>query len=218
MTDAAALALDPGRLAANQGQQSVEALMLHDALRFGADDGVLQRAQQLSRRVDAPLLEVVALEAGAAAEGDAEGLDRASRRVEELGALMWSAEAAAGGAVAHERAGNRQAAVLSRVRAQGLARVCQLSETPALDVQPPPPLTSREEEVARLAAFGLTNQDIADKLVGSVRTVEAHLAHVYAKLGISGRSSLATALASVGSMGRTGSQGIGIQAGRSPRR
>ncbi|HEY4630842.1 MAG TPA: LuxR C-terminal-related transcriptional regulator [Blastococcus sp.] len=218
LTDAAALALDAARLAADQGQQSVEALMLHDALRFGADEGVLQRAQQLSRRLDAPLLEVVALEAEAVAEGDAEGLDRASRRFEELGALMWSAEAAAGGAVAHERAGNRQAAVLSRVRAQGLARVCQLSETPALDVQPPPPLTSREQEVARLAAFGLTNQDIADKLVVSVRTVEAHLAHVYAKLGISGRSSLATALASVGSVGRTGSQSVGIQAGRSPRR
>jgi DNA-binding NarL/FixJ family response regulator len=58
-----------------------------------------------------------------------------------------------------------------------------------------PTLTSREEEVASLATHGLSNQDIADKLVVSVRTVEAHLSHVYTKFGITSRTELVAALA-----------------------
>jgi len=50
------------------------------------------------------------------------------------------------------------------------------------------PLTDRELEVLRLAAQGLTNYDIAQQLYISVRTVEAHLTHVYNKLGVSSRT------------------------------
>ena len=57
-----------------------------------------------------------------------------------------------------------------------------------------PVLTEREQQVARLAACGLSNVAIADRLVLSVRTVEAHLARVYGKLGISRRSELTSAL------------------------
>ncbi|WP_086826291.1 helix-turn-helix transcriptional regulator [Allokutzneria sp. NRRL B-24872] len=55
-------------------------------------------------------------------------------------------------------------------------------------------LTSREREVAQYAADGLTNRDIADLLVVSVRTVENHLQRVYGKLGITTRVALAAAL------------------------
>jgi len=50
------------------------------------------------------------------------------------------------------------------------------------------PLTERELEVLRLAAEGLTNYDIAQRLYISVRTVEAHLTHIYNKLGVSSRT------------------------------
>ncbi len=50
------------------------------------------------------------------------------------------------------------------------------------------PLTGRELEVLRLAAQGLTNYDIAQRLYISVRTVEAHLTHVYNKLGVGSRT------------------------------
>jgi DNA-binding CsgD family transcriptional regulator len=53
------------------------------------------------------------------------------------------------------------------------------------------PLSRREMEVARLVADGRTNGEIAERLVLSVRTVESHLDHVYARLGISSRAALA---------------------------
>ncbi len=52
-------------------------------------------------------------------------------------------------------------------------------------------LTPAERGVARLAAAGLTNQEIADALFTSTRTVGAHLSHIYAKLGIRSRTELA---------------------------
>ncbi|WP_345005810.1 helix-turn-helix transcriptional regulator, partial [Dactylosporangium siamense] len=55
-------------------------------------------------------------------------------------------------------------------------------------------LTRREREVALLAARGLSNRDIAERLTVSGRTVENHLARVYLKLGVHGREGLAAAL------------------------
>jgi DNA-binding CsgD family transcriptional regulator len=49
-------------------------------------------------------------------------------------------------------------------------------------------LTRREREVLRLVADGLTNADIASRLVVSPRTVHAHLRSVYSKLGVSTRT------------------------------
>ncbi|MDX6556690.1 MAG: hypothetical protein QOD86_2885, partial [Miltoncostaeaceae bacterium] len=51
-------------------------------------------------------------------------------------------------------------------------------------------LTRRELEVATLAARGLANEQIAERLVVSVRTVESHLYRAFAKLGIGGREEL----------------------------
>jgi DNA-binding NarL/FixJ family response regulator len=50
------------------------------------------------------------------------------------------------------------------------------------------PLTQRELEVLELAARGLTNHEIAQRLTISVRTVEAHLTHIYNKLGVASRT------------------------------
>jgi len=52
------------------------------------------------------------------------------------------------------------------------------------------PLRDREHEIAQLAADGLTNKEIAEHLVISLRTVENHLYRVYDKLGIEGRDDL----------------------------
>jgi DNA-binding CsgD family transcriptional regulator len=55
-------------------------------------------------------------------------------------------------------------------------------------------LTPSELRVARLAAEGQTNREIAQALYVTLKTVEGHLARGYAKLGIAGRAELAGAL------------------------
>ncbi|HEY3064000.1 MAG TPA: LuxR C-terminal-related transcriptional regulator [Chloroflexota bacterium] len=52
-------------------------------------------------------------------------------------------------------------------------------------------LSRRERDVAKLIAQGLSNRDIADALVLSVRTVEAHVTHVLSKLGLRSRAQIA---------------------------
>ncbi len=56
-------------------------------------------------------------------------------------------------------------------------------------------LTPSELRVAELAAQSLRNRDIAQALFVSEKTVERHLGHVYAKLGVSSRKELPAALA-----------------------
>ena len=52
----------------------------------------------------------------------------------------------------------------------------------------PDGLTAREVEVLRLLAGGLTDLQIAEKLVLSPRTVHAHISSIYNKLGVTSRS------------------------------
>jgi DNA-binding CsgD family transcriptional regulator len=51
-------------------------------------------------------------------------------------------------------------------------------------------LTPAELEVVRLVKAGLTNADVATRLFVSPRTVQTHLTHVYAKLGLTSRVQL----------------------------
>jgi DNA-binding NarL/FixJ family response regulator len=53
-------------------------------------------------------------------------------------------------------------------------------------------------EVLRLLAGGLSNQEIADRLVLSVRTVQRHVENIYAKTGARGRAAAAVYAATHG--------------------
>lgn len=57
-------------------------------------------------------------------------------------------------------------------------------------------LSETETLVARLAADGLTNREIGERLFISARTAEAHLTHVFAKLGVKNRVQLTAVLSS----------------------
>ena len=59
-------------------------------------------------------------------------------------------------------------------------------------------LTRREREVAGLLAEGLSNKDIAGRLVISQRTVETHVDHVLGKLGLTSRGQVASWVAAQG--------------------
>lgn len=67
----------------------------------------------------------------------------------------------------------------------------RLAQTPESSEQGlPDDLTEREAEVLGLLALGHTNQEIAQKLFLSVRTVESHRAHIQQKLRLSSRADL----------------------------
>jgi non-specific serine/threonine protein kinase len=82
-----------------------------------------------------------------------------------------------------------------RAVAEALAIAPPPAETPALtpaaaerDGAVPGGLTTREAEVLQLIAAGCTSQEIADRLVISIHTVERHITHIYQKLGVRGRA------------------------------
>ena len=56
------------------------------------------------------------------------------------------------------------------------------------------PLTASERRVARMAAEGMSNKQIAQALFVTVKTVETHLHRSYQKLDVSSRAQLARAL------------------------
>jgi DNA-binding CsgD family transcriptional regulator len=71
------------------------------------------------------------------------------------------------------------------------------SPEPAAEVSDPQPgavadpLTKRERQVANLIADGLTNKQIADRLVITDRTVTSHVEHIMKKLGVHRRTQIA---------------------------
>jgi DNA-binding NarL/FixJ family response regulator len=88
--------------------------------------------------------------------------------------------------------------LVSAVRVAGLgATVLDASVSPLLTQRAPPQpvgngvtLTAREREVVGLVAEGLPNKAIAARLGISARTIEGHLNHVFAKLGVTSRTEL----------------------------
>lgn len=69
-----------------------------------------------------------------------------------------------------------------------LDRVVQRQQAPAGSPVDGESLSDRELEVLRLAARGLTNAGIAQQLGLSTRTVQVHLTHIFAKLGVGSRT------------------------------
>lgn len=73
--------------------------------------------------------------------------------------------------------------------AKGLVREA-LKQPPSAESPAPEPLTDREQDVLRLIAEGLTNKEIADRLVLSLNTVKTHRLRLYQKLHLHTRAEL----------------------------
>jgi DNA-binding CsgD family transcriptional regulator len=167
---------------------------LHDAVRLGAGSRVADDLGVLAPAVAGPLAALLARHASAQATADGAELDEVAKRFRHLGMLLYAAEASAQAAQAHAAAQRERAAARSAALAASLAARCPGAHTPALRGLSFPELTERQREIAQLAATGLSNREIADRLVLSVRTVANHLAAAYDRLGVNDRGQLATLL------------------------
>jgi DNA-binding CsgD family transcriptional regulator len=171
---------------------------LHDLARLGRPQEVAPRLRALVDLVEGRLAGVRAEHADALVSGDAQALADVSIAFEQMGAWLFAAEASASAAVALRRQEEPRRAVGAELRAADLARRCQGAMTPTLRaIQTQALLSSREIEVAALAAAGLATKEIARRLTVSVRTAENHLQRVYEKLGVARRADLGQALGSV---------------------
>jgi non-specific serine/threonine protein kinase len=79
-------------------------------------------------------------------------------------------------------------AAVARGRGLSLDHAARLAERIAAAAARDDVLSARELEILRLVAERLSNQEIADRLVVSVRTVHAHLRSIYRKLGVDSRT------------------------------
>jgi DNA-binding NarL/FixJ family response regulator len=86
-------------------------------------------------------------------------------------------------------AGRGEIALPPHIAGRALAALAR--GEPASDEGLIEPLSERELEVLRLLAQGLTNKDMAQTLILSVRTVEAHLRNIFGKLGVRSRTEAA---------------------------
>jgi DNA-binding NarL/FixJ family response regulator len=173
------------------GQHAVEAEALHHSARFG-DRHAADRLQELASRINGPLATLYARHAAAVAAADAVALDVVSQEVEDAGLMLSAADAAAQAVPLHQRAGQRRKSTESAARALRLANSCGGATTPAIrSAAKPLPVTDREREIGAMAAAGLTNRQIAQRLTVSVRTVEGHIYRACMKLDVSDRDELA---------------------------
>jgi ATP/maltotriose-dependent transcriptional regulator MalT len=185
-------------VASESGAFALAAAAWHDLARLGGPD----TTRPLIDIADASDNQLVAARAGAVAalyRHDPDALTTAGERFEAMGALLLAAESIAAAAAEYRRRQDGRAAERLADRAHALVDRCDGVNTPGLELAGPvAELTSREREIATLAAQGSSNKEIADALVVSVRTVETHLQRAYTKLGVSSRNGLATVLRSRG--------------------
>jgi DNA-binding NarL/FixJ family response regulator len=200
--EAAQRIIDSGRLASLEENEHESVALLEGLLALGEWDRLRAFLPEARRRSASLAILVPVCDRAegmvAAADGDAERaielLRRAVEGFERLG-------------VPYEIA--RTKTLLANVLPDGdamLAEAISMAESllgKAIEPGPVPPptapdasgLSEREQEILALIGEGISNQEIADRLVLSPRTVERHVSNIYLKLGLEGRSSRAAAAA-----------------------
>ncbi|WP_445166640.1 LuxR C-terminal-related transcriptional regulator [Mycolicibacterium sp. Dal123E01] len=190
LSGAITAALEAADLAAPSGQRAIELMALHAAARFG-DKSCLPRLVEVASVIGGPLAEADAAHAIGLMNNDGAAVFSAALEFERIGAMLSAAEAAAQAAALFEAAGQRRNSVEAAAVANRLSDACGGLKTPALNaISGPPPLSPREREIAHLVARGLTNREIAARLVVSTRTVEGHLYRMFHKLNLADRDDL----------------------------
>ncbi|AEV86168.1 transcriptional regulatory protein degU [Actinoplanes sp. SE50] len=173
-----AVALAADLVATGRDTERVEALYL--ACRLRPSRAVAAGLAAAVDAADSPFFPLLARHAVALAEGDGAELIRCADAFERSGYPGLAAEACAG---------------VDEARARRLVDSCDGFRPAWLPGRSgPATLTGREREVCELAAAGLSNASISQRLGISVRTVGNHLQRAYEKLHLTGRRDLGAAL------------------------
>ncbi|MFJ5861604.1 LuxR C-terminal-related transcriptional regulator [Pseudarthrobacter sp. NPDC092439] len=139
------------------------------------------------------------------ASGDSEALLAVSRDAEAAGNVLMARDAARKAVLCAGESGNRLILrVAQRAQQSFEDRFCGASQ--GLHSLVTSVLTTREREVAKAAAAGISNRRLAEQMHVSIRTIEGHLYQVYAKLHVASRAELKEVLlaTSAGPSTRTG--------------
>jgi ATP/maltotriose-dependent transcriptional regulator MalT len=171
-------------------QPTHELACIQAAAQWG-DGSAAPRARELAEALSIPLAYTVARHAESLQSGDGEGLLAASAEYREIGDRATAADAAAQAGVVFTCAQHRRQGLYAAAIAEELATDCGGLCTPALRCSVGVPLTGRQRDVIELVVAGLTNREIADRLVMSVRTVEGHVYRACQRVGAQTREQLA---------------------------
>ncbi|MEV6317844.1 LuxR C-terminal-related transcriptional regulator [Streptomyces sp. NPDC051776] len=176
------------------GMYGFEANCLSDAARLGGASRIHRRLAGLAAQSDNPLTGLQAEHANALHHHDPEHLLHVAGQFEKTGLLPAATHSYSVAAEFLSSRGEHRSATAAGAHAARLTARCQGVDV-ALPVDASPiPLTTRENEIALLAAQGHSNREIADRLHLSARTVGNHLYSIYRKLGAANRRQLREAL------------------------
>jgi ATP/maltotriose-dependent transcriptional regulator MalT len=192
--EAVALALEAFDHARDAGSPISAIAYLAAAARYGAAVRAAAALDGWGQRFNSPISQARAAGVRARANGDSKALLDAAEQHADAGlvgeALTLAELAVAGFGSARTEPAARAGELTGELR----RRLRQPAPSAGNTAAPTVPLTRRELEVATLAAKGLSDREVAELLVVSVRTVESHLSAVYRKLAIASRRSLRDAL------------------------
>jgi ATP/maltotriose-dependent transcriptional regulator MalT len=193
--EAVASARQAALLARERGQPTHELACIQAAAQWG--DGLqAARARELAGALSLPLADAVALHAQALSAGDGEGLLEASAKYREIGDRAAAADAAAQASVAFDESQQHRRGLYAAALARELADECGGLCTPAVRTPAGLKLSGRQRDVIELVVAGLSNRQIADRLVMSVRTVEGHVYRACQRVGAQSREELASIIRS----------------------
>jgi DNA-binding CsgD family transcriptional regulator len=155
------------------------------------DDGVMARLHAICCGLDGRRSEALARVLDPALDQDPRGLAAVAEQAAATGEILPASIAWSRLILLHHEAGDL------RRRGEALRRLKKLQVVSRLRFPPfvtgalaLGELTAREQEIVDLAAAGMSNAEVAEKLFVSQRTVEGHLYRVFTKLGITERSEL----------------------------
>jgi DNA-binding CsgD family transcriptional regulator len=165
--------------------------LAYDAVRCG-HSGAVGLLEELGDRCHSRLVSAYAQYATAHAARDGARLLATANEMAEIGALRYAVEAASEAASTFVAQGRSDSARRAAARARELHIPDQGASLPVIDGLDATAieLTPRQVQLVELARHGLSNAEIADRLVISVRTVETHLYRGMQKLGIRDRHDL----------------------------